>query len=53
MDFLRWTLIFLVCALIAAALGFGGISSDFAGIAQILFIIFIILLVLSLLGRVI
>jgi uncharacterized membrane protein YtjA (UPF0391 family) len=38
---LRWSLIFLVIALIAAALGYGGIAADAAGIAKILFFIFL------------
>ena len=36
---LGWALTFLVVALIAAALGFGGIAGASAGIAKILFII--------------
>ena len=47
---LSWVLIFLIGAIIAGALGFGGISADFAGIARILFIIFIVLLIISLIG---
>ena len=35
-------------ALIAGALGFGGIASASAGIAQVLFVVFLILLVASL-----
>jgi uncharacterized membrane protein YtjA (UPF0391 family) len=35
-------------ALIAGALGFGGIASASAGIAQILFYIFLVLLLISL-----
>jgi uncharacterized membrane protein YtjA (UPF0391 family) len=45
---LRWALIFLVIALIAAALGFGGIYVAAAGIAKILFYIFVVLFVISL-----
>jgi uncharacterized membrane protein YtjA (UPF0391 family) len=45
---LRWALIFLVIALIAAALGFTGIYAAAAGIAKILFYIFVILFVVSL-----
>jgi hypothetical protein len=33
MDMLKWALIFLVVALIAAFLGFGGIAGASAGIA--------------------
>lgn len=46
---LRWTITFLVVALIAALFGFGGIAAGAAGIAKILFFIFLILFVLSLL----
>ncbi|MFP4376003.1 MAG: DUF1328 domain-containing protein [Spirochaetales bacterium] len=44
---LRWALIFLVIALVAALFGFGGIVSAAAGIAQILFFIFLVLLLIS------
>ena len=51
---LRWALIFLVVALVAALLGFGGIASGAASIAQILFFVFIaitvVLFLVSLLG---
>jgi uncharacterized membrane protein YtjA (UPF0391 family) len=45
---LRWALIFLVVALIAAVFGFGGIAADAAWIAKILFFVFIVLFVASL-----
>jgi uncharacterized membrane protein YtjA (UPF0391 family) len=45
---LRWALIFLVVAIIAAALGFGGIAGDAAYIAKILFYIFIVVFLVSL-----
>jgi uncharacterized membrane protein YtjA (UPF0391 family) len=45
---LGWALAFLVIALIAAALGFGGVAGASAGIAQILFYIFLALLLISL-----
>lgn len=49
---LRWTIIFLVVAIIAAIFGFGGIAEGAADIAQILFYIFLVLFVLSLIfGR--
>ena len=51
----RWIVIFLVVALIAALFGFGGIATAAAGIARILFFIFAILfvvaLVMNFLGR--
>ncbi|MEJ2703213.1 MAG: DUF1328 domain-containing protein [Sedimentisphaerales bacterium] len=52
---LGWALIFLIVALIAAGLGFGGVASAAAGIAKVLFfifvVLFIILLIAGLLGR--
>jgi len=46
---LYYSIAFLVVALIAAALGFGGIAGAASGIAQILFFVFLVLFVLSLL----
>ncbi len=48
---LGWALAFLVVALIAAALGFGGIAGASAGIAKILFFVFLILFAISLVVR--
>lgn len=49
---LSWSVTFLIIALIAAALGFGGIAGTAVGIAKILFFVFIVLFVLSLIfGR--
>ncbi|THF49719.1 DUF1328 domain-containing protein [Allorhizobium terrae] len=45
---LYYSLVFLVVALIAAALGFGGIAGASVGIAKILFFIFIALFIISL-----
>jgi uncharacterized membrane protein YtjA (UPF0391 family) len=45
---LRWTITFLIVAIIAAVLGFGGLAAGAASIAKILFFIFIVLFVLSL-----
>lgn len=47
-----WALTFLVVALIAAALGFGGVAGTSASIAQVLFFIFLGFFVVSLLMRV-
>ncbi len=47
---LRWTIIFFVVALIAAAFGFLGIASAAVGIAKTLFYIFLILFLVSLLA---
>jgi uncharacterized membrane protein YtjA (UPF0391 family) len=40
---LDWTIIFLVLAIVAAVLGFGGIAQESAGIAKILFLVFIVI----------
>ena len=49
---LRWALIFLVVALVAAVFGFGGISNQAEGIAKILFFIFLVVAIVSLvMGR--
>ena len=45
---LRWSVIFLIISLIAAALGYGGIASDAAEIAKILFFIFLAIFVVTL-----
>ncbi len=45
---LYWAIVFLVIALVAALLGFGGIASAAAGIAKLLFGIFLILFVVFL-----
>lgn len=50
-NMLGWALTFLVVALIAAALGFGGIAGASAGIAQILFVVFLILFVVAMVAR--
>ena len=46
---LSWAITFLIIALIAAVLGFGGIAGTAVGIAKILFFVFIVLFVVSLL----
>jgi uncharacterized membrane protein YtjA (UPF0391 family) len=45
---LRWSLLFLVIAIIAAVFGFGGIAASAVGIARVLFFIFLILFVVQL-----
>lgn len=45
---LGWAVLFLVIALVAAALGFGGIAAVSVEIAQLVFWIFIVLFVISL-----
>jgi len=44
---IRWIIIFLVIALIAAVLGFGGIAAGATEIAKIIFYIFLVLLAIS------
>ncbi|HEY9250519.1 MAG TPA: DUF1328 domain-containing protein [Rariglobus sp.] len=49
---LSWSVTFLLIALIAAALGFGGIAGTAVGIAKVLFFVFIVLFIVSLIfGR--
>jgi uncharacterized membrane protein YtjA (UPF0391 family) len=48
-NMLRWSLIFLIVAIIAALFGFGNIEANATDIARILFFIFLVLFVLSLL----
>jgi uncharacterized membrane protein YtjA (UPF0391 family) len=47
---LYWALMFLVVALVAAALGFGGIAGTAAGIAKILFFVFLVFFIVSLIA---
>lgn len=44
---LYWTVIFLIVALVAGALGFGGLASTSAGIARVLFGIFLVLFLVT------
>ena len=45
---LKWSIIFLVIALVAALFGFGGIAGTAIGIAKVLFFVFLVLFILSL-----
>jgi uncharacterized membrane protein YtjA (UPF0391 family) len=47
---ISWAIGFLVIALIAAVLGFGGIAGTAIGIAKIIFYVAIVLFVLSLIA---
>jgi uncharacterized membrane protein YtjA (UPF0391 family) len=47
---LRWTVTFLIIAIVAAIFGFTGIAAGAATIAKIIFFIFIVLFLLSLIG---
>jgi len=48
---LHWSLVFLVLALVAAILGFGGLAGTAVGIAKILFFVFLVVWVVGLLTR--
>jgi uncharacterized membrane protein YtjA (UPF0391 family) len=45
---LYYAVVFLIVALIAGALGFGGVAGAATGIAKVLFLIFVILFLASL-----
>jgi uncharacterized membrane protein YtjA (UPF0391 family) len=45
---LNWTISFLVIAIVAAILGFGGIAATAVEMARILFVIFLVLFLVSL-----
>ena len=47
---LGWALTFLIVAIIAAVLGFGGVAVASASIAKILFVVFLILFAVSLIA---
>lgn len=50
---LNWSVAFLVIALIAAFLGFGGIAAESVWMAKVLFVLFLVLFVISLItGRI-
>jgi uncharacterized membrane protein YtjA (UPF0391 family) len=44
---LQWALTFLVLALVAGVLGFGGIASVSVQIAQVLFVVFLVLFIVA------
>lgn len=48
---IRWIIIFLVLALIAALFGFGNLSEGFADIAKILFYIFLVIFAIAVIMR--
>lgn len=45
---LNWALTFLIFALVAALFGFGGLASNAAYFAQVLFVVFLVLFLISL-----
>ena len=44
---MNWALTFLIVALAAALLGFGGIAGEAAWIAKILFVVFLVMFLVS------
>lgn len=48
---LSWAITFFIVAIIAAALGFGGIAGAAAGIAELFFYVFIVLFLVALLAQ--
>ena len=49
---LSWAITFLIIAIVAAILGFGGIAGTAVGIAKLLFFVFLALFIISLfMGR--
>lgn len=49
---LRWAILFLIVAIIAAVFGFGGIAAAATDIARLLFVVFLVLFVITLfIGR--
>ncbi len=47
-NMLTWSIIFLIVALIAAAVGFTGVAGAAAGMAKILFVVFLVIFLVSL-----
>jgi uncharacterized membrane protein YtjA (UPF0391 family) len=45
---LRWAIGFFLVAIVAAALGFGGLAGDLTALAKICFLVFLVLAVVSL-----
>jgi uncharacterized membrane protein YtjA (UPF0391 family) len=48
---LHWSLMFLILALIAAVLGFGGLAGAAIGIAKVLFFVFLVIWLIGFLTR--
>ena len=47
---LRWSIIFLIIALVAALLGFSSIAGTAIGIAKVLFFVFMVLFIITLIA---
>jgi uncharacterized membrane protein YtjA (UPF0391 family) len=50
MKMLGWALLFLIVAIVAGVLGFGGVAIASAEIAKIIFVIFLVLFAVSLIA---
>lgn len=48
---LRWALIFLILAIVAGVLGFGGVASTSLWIAQVLCFVFLVVFAISLIAH--
>ncbi|WP_116887152.1 DUF1328 domain-containing protein [Pseudomonas savastanoi] len=44
---LSWAITFLIIAIVAAVLGFGGIAGTGTGVGKILFVVFLVMFVVS------
>ncbi|XSG82717.1 MAG: DUF1328 domain-containing protein [Methyloligella sp. ZOD6] len=50
---LGWALTFLIIALIAAALGFGGLAGTAVGIAKLIFVVALVLFALTIVANIV
>jgi uncharacterized membrane protein YtjA (UPF0391 family) len=50
-NLLHWAVVFLIVALVAAVLGFGGIAGTAVGAAKLLFFVAIILAIIAFIGN--
>jgi uncharacterized membrane protein YtjA (UPF0391 family) len=50
-NLLHWAVVFLIVALVAAVLGFGGIAGTAVGAAKLLFFVAIILAIVAFIGN--
>jgi uncharacterized membrane protein YtjA (UPF0391 family) len=48
---LYWAAVFLILALLAAVLGFGGLAGTLSWAAQLLFVVFVILMIVAGIAR--
>lgn len=50
---LGWAIMFLLIAIVAAAVGFGGLAAASAGLAQVIFYAFLVLFVISMIAHIV